>query len=259
MDGAELGPLDVFDALGLAAEDGGDDGDYGGVMDDFANGLAGLGLDMQIEAEVRDVMGAPPPGDIDGDDGPDLGDTGDVPVPLQPAPPANGVPAPDTPVVPLELPPPPLPPPAPVAVPPAMPLPLAGHLAGRARGRGRGWAGRRGGPEYLSAWVPLREDSDAEAVGKIIVNLHPSSMSLDAHCHRCGCKINRKFEKTAARGDQQRLSLPPRCIRRAGQWAAISCGCRSLARALSAFIGTRTPIMTYLTRIVPRYVTGRRA
>lgn len=32
-----------------------------------------------------------------------------------------------------------------------------------------------------------------DAHGRIVINLHPSAQSLDAHCDRCGARVNRKF------------------------------------------------------------------
>jgi len=66
----------------------------------------------------------------------------------------------------------------------------APKAAAKAKAAGR--RGRHGGPAY--------ERYDIDAVGYILINEHPNSRSLDAHCTTCGCRVNRTYrERPGAR------------------------------------------------------------
>jgi len=198
--GGELGILDVLDALGFGA-DLGDDGPRGeGEVVDAD--IFGDDVGPSVPGDGPDGGQPEPSGIGDGSGG--LGSRDRIPEP-EPLP-APLLAADVLQAVDVALPLPPLPPPPPVG--PLADADIAAPVGGgrggggiRARGRGggRGWRGRRGVDEYESVSVPLRTDPTGPAAGKIVINEHPLSQSLDVHCSRCHCRINRKFEPHAAR------------------------------------------------------------
>lgn len=88
--------------------------------------------------------------------------------------------------------------PDPVAPPAVVPAPLAeaplpvvpAPLPGGGKGRGKGKGKKANHPGYYSE---ILRGPDGAELGEIKINEHPSALSLDAHCWRCGIRRNRKF------------------------------------------------------------------
>jgi hypothetical protein len=53
-----------------------------------------------------------------------------------------------------------------------------------------GW-GLRSVDRYQAAQV--LDSSTGTVLGRVLLNTHPQAMSLDGHCQRCGCRVNRRF------------------------------------------------------------------
>ena len=106
--------------------------------------------------------------------------------PLSAEPPA---PDPDQPLAP--------PPAAPIFVPAPLPeaplAPAPGGGKGCGKGKGKGKGGKGGKAHHPGYYSEILEGPDGAQLGEIKINEHPSAMSLDAHCWRCGIRRNRKF------------------------------------------------------------------
>ena len=61
------------------------------------------------------------------------------------------------------------------------------------RKKDKGW---KGGPKHAGyAQGKIRSETTGYQYGYILLNMHPDALSLDAHCDRCGAKVNRKFRE----------------------------------------------------------------
>jgi hypothetical protein len=114
-----------------------------------------------------------------------------VPPPVPPPPVPGGL------VVELldPVPPPPVPPPVPLPPVPVDPADIDRDKGGRG---GRGWqnAGARH-PGYNYGRIT---GESGFSYGKIVHNTCVNALSLDAHCHRCGDRVNRRFREHGSRG-----------------------------------------------------------
>lgn len=122
--------------------------------------------------------------------------------------------------------PPPLPPPAPEAPDPV----------------GRGW-GVRAVNAHEFAIVPRRNDP-LQVAGKIVINSHHLSMSLDAHCDACKCKVNRRHIARAGGGTHHQ----GRPLGSLLAWLELDCGGdKELHRALYSNLN-----LPHATRVAAR-------
>ncbi len=71
---------------------------------------------------------------------------------------------------------------------------------GKGEGKARGYGARTTVEIYYAAAV---RGIDGKVVGKIIINTHPKSESLDAHCNICDCRINKKYRQHKNRPSHQ--------------------------------------------------------
>ena len=79
--------------------------------------------------------------------------------------------------------------------------------AGAAEPR-RGWGAHGRSEPHESAEVPDHDDP-SKILGKILINKHPSALSLDAHCRTCHARVNRKFKKRpGAAGEKHHQGRP---------------------------------------------------
>lgn len=81
----------------------------------------------------------------------------------------------------------------------------AAPAAAGAAAPARGWGRRRGVDAYQFAIVP---DEHGDELGRILINLHERSQSLDAHCRRCACRVNRKYKPHGRLGDRHHQGRP---------------------------------------------------
>lgn len=104
----------------------------------------------------------------------------------------------------------PVPPPAPPALAALAPAPAPEPLVAEpllaalappppAAARGRGGRGRGRGRAAAPYEYASVEDEAGRQLGRILVNIHPMSMSVDGHCSTCGARINRQFLAHASR------------------------------------------------------------
>ena len=71
---------------------------------------------------------------------------------------------------------------------------------------GKGW---KGGPKHANyRRGQVKSDTTGFDYGYILLNTHPDAMSLDAHCTRCGAKVNRKFREHRAFGAAHHQGRP---------------------------------------------------